>query len=162
MSTFCTGLKSHDVTSSLNSRVETDLGTNSFALLTFDPLSAKPSSQEHPPPHTTLAGNHGDGPGRQDDDSDSSNWSSSEDEGEGEGAREEHGLVTEMRPSTHSTLIAEWEWRAMNQNTTRYTINFNVLQYSKGLVYVPQGKILLTDTKFYYSFGHISFYSLKY
>ena len=89
---------------------------NGFTLPTFDPSSIRAGEQEPPPPHTAATvGSHGNASDRQGDDSDSSNWSSSEDEGEGGGG----GLMGQMKPSTHSTLIAEWEWRAMNKDTTR-------------------------------------------
>ena len=38
-----------------------------------------------------------------------SDWSSSDED-------EEAGKAKELKPSTHSSLIAEWEWRAMKQD----------------------------------------------
>lgn len=78
-------------------------GGNGFTLPSLDAsLDKKPSGHIAPLSHDTA---------KDRDDSDSSNWSSSDDEEE-----EESGIGGEMRPSTHSTLIAEWEWRAMNQD----------------------------------------------
>lgn len=103
-------VKSHDAEVTPHEKVELpsprtngdEAGVNGFTLPSLDASQdRKPSGQVLPPSHET-AGDRGD--------SDSSNWSSSDEE-EGEG-----GIVGEMRPSTHSTLIAEWEWRAMNQD----------------------------------------------
>ena len=78
---------------------------NGFALPTFDP---SPVSQETPPKLHEVDGG-----------SDSSNWSSSdeEEEGVGDGGGGRGEVVKPVKPSTHSSLIAEWEWRAMNQDT---------------------------------------------
>lgn len=57
----------------------------------------------------TDSDRHGDG-----DDGDSSDWSSSSDSesGEGDGRGASGGV---MKPSHHTNLIAEWEWRTMTE-----------------------------------------------
>ena len=64
-----------------------------------------------------------------DNDSESSDWSSSASDGEGGEEREGGGVMGGgggggggMKPSHHTNLIAEWEWRTMADTTdTRYT-----------------------------------------
>ena len=53
------------------------------------------------------------------EDSDSSDWSSSEDGEGGGGVRVGvgEGGINPLAPSSHVSLIAEWEWRAMNKDT---------------------------------------------
>ena len=83
-------------------------------LPSFETTPSKP----HSPPKVTfneraesgrpssVTGGDGDG-----NDSESSDWSSSsDDEGEGEGEGGEGGGI---KPSHHTNLIAEWEWRTM-------------------------------------------------
>ena len=62
-------------------------------------------------------GNNNDGG---DNDSESSDWSSSASDGEG-GEEQGGGGGGGMKPSHHTNLIAEWEWRTMADTTdTRY------------------------------------------
>lgn len=65
---------------------------------------------------SAVAGGDGDG-----DNSESSDWSSSSDDEEGGGDGESgEGGVAGMKPSHHTNLIAEWEWRTMaDSNATR-------------------------------------------
>jgi hypothetical protein len=89
-----TKVVSHDTTIP---RLEgaTDAEVNGFTLPSFE---TSHDEKVMPRPRSDAA-----------DDSDSSSWSSSDEEEEkGKGA---------IKPSTHSTLIAEWEWRAMKQDT---------------------------------------------
>jgi len=79
-------------------------GHDDFSLPDFK-LSSKIESDK-PLPKAKHGGNHGDG--SDGNDSDSSDWSSSGDENDG-------GISSEMKPTTHKTLISEWEWRAMKQ-----------------------------------------------
>ena len=99
-------------------------------LPSFDATPTKPQS----PLKVTFKDNslgdsdrHGDG-----DDGDSSDWSSSSEseggEGDGGGGGASGGV---MKPSHHTNLIAEWEWRTMNDGgDTRSVISgwgFNLL-----------------------------------
>lgn len=114
------GLKSHDVEikgydklTAAKAEDSTDgIVDNGFRLPSFNPSSSatKDGHVPAPAPARDTAGSHGD--------SESSDWSSSDEEGPKRGEGKGGGLEEEMKPSTHSTLIAEWEWRAMNQDTT--------------------------------------------
>lgn len=80
-------------------------------------------------------GNENDGGGGGDNDSESSDWSSSASDGEGgeereggEGGGGGGGGGGGMKPSHHTNLIAEWEWRTMADTTdTRYVHMYNVM-----------------------------------
>ncbi len=86
------------------------------------------STGNHGDSHAPLMsnGNHGDSHaplmsnGNHDDSDNSSEWSSSDDE---EDKKDGDG----MRPSTHTSLIAEWEWRAMNKDAAKYEASAGVV-----------------------------------
>ena len=70
-------------------------------------------TQPHPPPNVSLGGGHGNA-----DDSDSSDWSSSDSEGDLKTGVGEGGVVGgAIKPSHHTNLIAEWEWRTIADGT---------------------------------------------
>ena len=53
------------------------------------------------------------------DDSESSDWSSSSDD---EGGSDDGEGVRGMKPSHHTNLIAEWEWRTMADSTATRSV----------------------------------------
>ena len=95
-----TKVESRDVVVARTSASDTEV--NGFVLPSIGQSLGNLDSHASPKSHDVVS-SHGD--------SDSSSWSSSDEE--------EGGVMKdEMKPSTHSTLIAEWEWRAMNPDPT--------------------------------------------
>ena len=65
------------------------------------------------------------------DNSDSSDWSSSSDD---EGDREPgEGRGVALKPSHHTNLIAQWEWRTMTDGTDTRWVGY------VGVVYISMG-----------------------
>ena len=93
-------------------------------------------SESGEPISVVTRGNRDDNDDRGDD-SDSSDWSSSASDGEdgegrgGEGERGGGGAMGEMKPSHHTNLIAEWEWRTMaDSSDTRYMYVYTMKESS--------------------------------
>ena len=133
-----TGIGSHDISGStrptestllpssiISSKVKShdfDSKPHDFGLVSHDTSDG----EVHLPPPTTTDVKTIDKDGRKKDKpagsagegSDSSDWSSSEDgeDGGGVGVGVGEGGVNPLAPSSHVSLIAEWEWRAMNKD----------------------------------------------